>query len=152
MDNIMNTDTDTDTNTDNDNIMEINTDNIMEIDTDIIMTVYNNITPYLNTACAGCASYANDYIFNYYVGTYMMWITIHYLSANLYSEFCTDWSIYGFILFPFTAVTPWCKSLSWIIQKGTVVLDEGYLLLGTYFSLQLMKHLPINNNNNKKND
>lgn len=143
MDNIMNTDTDTD------NIMEINTDNIMEIDTDIIMTVYENVTPYLNTACTCCASYVNEYIFNYYVATYMLWITLHYLSANLYSEFCTDWSIYGFILFPFTAVTPWCKSLSWIIQKGTVVLDEGYLLLGTYFSLQLMKHLPINNNKNK---
>ena len=146
MNNIMNTDTDTD------NIMEINTDNIMEIDTDIIMTVYENVTPYLNTACTCCASYVNEYIFNYYVGTYMMWITLHYLSANLYSEFCTDWSIYGFILFPFTAVTPWCKSLSWIIQKGTVVLDEGYLLLGTYFSLQLMKHLPINNNNNNNNN
>lgn len=155
MDNIMNTDThtDTDTDTDMDMYMDTEMDTLMNsdtiMDTDIIMTVYNNITPYLNTACTGCASYANDYIFNYYVGTYMMWITLHYLSANLYSEFCTDWSIYGFILFPFTAVTPWCKSLSWIIQKGTVVLDEGYLLLGAYFSLQLMKHLPINNNKNK---
>ena len=50
MDNIMNTDTDTDT------------DNIMEINTDIIMTVYENVTPYLNTACTCCSSYVNEYI------------------------------------------------------------------------------------------
>tara|TARA_E500000331_G_C16906095_1_gene561282 strand:- start:206 stop:646 length:441 start_codon:yes stop_codon:yes gene_type:complete len=141
---------DTEPDIDNDSDTDNDTYNIM--DNDNVMIIYNFITPHLNHALSGCASYINEYVFNYYVGTYMLWITLHYLSANLYSEFCTDWSVTGFILFPFIAVTPWCKSLAWVIQKGTVVLDEGYLLLGTYFSLQLMKHLPINNNNKNKND
>jgi hypothetical protein len=40
------------------------------------------------------------------------------------------------------AITPWCKSLSWMIHKGNIILDEGYLILAGYISLQLMKHLP----------
>jgi len=103
---------------------------------------YENITPYVNSAYSSCSSYMSEYVFNYYVGTYLLWITLHYLAANLYSEFCTNWSIVGFITFPFMAITPWCKSLSWMIHKGNIILDEGYLLLAGYISLQLMKHLP----------
>jgi|TARA_B110000967_G_scaffold63879_2_gene65792 hypothetical protein len=82
------------------------------------------------------------FFFNYFTGAYFLWVLLHYASAHLYTSYCANWSILGFLFFPITAITPWCKTLSWIIQKGTVILNDGYTILGTYFTLKIANYFP----------
>lgn len=75
-------------------------------------------------------------IFNIF-GLYIIWILIHYISAQLYIKLCVPRTIFGFLLSPFTTATPHCIALRWAIYNGGISISNMWNALGLWF----MKHL-----------
>jgi hypothetical protein len=63
---------------------------------------------------------------------YAAWITIHYTSSHLYSTYCTNLSLWGFITSPIIVTTPVCRGLSWIIYTGSEKIFNMWNVGGTF--------------------
>ena len=63
---------------------------------------------------------------------YIVWISIHYISAHMYSEICTPYTIRGFLLSPFINGSPYCKALRWCIDNGSEAIQTMWIVSGTY--------------------
>ena len=72
-------------------------------------------------------------------GFYLLWITIHFVAAQLYPLACSPPSITGFLMSPFLVETPWCKGLRWIIGEGANVIQTMWIVLGTWFCSKLLR-------------
>ena len=59
------------------------------------------------------AKYLNNEIAKI-VGIYLMWITLHYVTSHLYVRLCVPLTWLGFMLSPFTAVSPHCQGFVWV--------------------------------------
>tara|TARA_Y100001970_G_C13807606_1_gene638307 strand:- start:138 stop:443 length:306 start_codon:yes stop_codon:yes gene_type:complete len=70
---------------------------------------------------------------------YLSWTTMHYFSAHLYSTYCTNWSVYGFITSPFLTVTPVCKGLGWFMYESSNTISNIFVLASTSLTLYLTK-------------
>ena len=70
-------------------------------------------------------------------GMYIIWCTLHYVSSQLYSYYCTPSSIIGFLIAPFIIATPQCTALRWCITHGADTIITMWILLGTWCSKKL---------------
>jgi hypothetical protein len=75
--------------------------------------------------------------FTAFFGVYIMWISLHYAGAHLYTAYCVPGTIIGFLLSPFTAVLPYCEALRWLIYYGGHSIIAMWILLGFW----LCKHI-----------
>ena len=66
-------------------------------------------------------------------GIYLLWIGLHYFSAHLYVKCCVPNTVFGFFMSPFMISTPHCQGLRWIVYHAASVIDNMWLLLGTWF-------------------
>jgi hypothetical protein len=80
----------------------------------------------------------NKLIFNT-LFLYASWIVIHYISSHTYSTYCTNYSLWGFIISPIMSSTPACRGLSWIIYNGSDKIFNMWNLIGALFLNQLTK-------------
>lgn len=71
-------------------------------------------------------------------GVYLFWIGLHYFSAHLYTEFCTPKTFFGFLLSPLLVPSPQCKAIRWVLFNGAIIIDNMWLLLGTWFCSKLL--------------
>jgi hypothetical protein len=69
---------------------------------------------------------------------YMLWITIHYISAHLYAYLCTPLTISGYLLTPFFVNAPHCQGLRWGLNHGAEAINVLWLILGTWFTTKLV--------------
>lgn len=83
------------------------------------------------------------YIFLSVSGTYLLWILLHYIASHLYVRFCTPVSIIGFIISPFLTATPQCQGLRWVIYNGANMINNMWVIIGTWVCSTL---LIVNNN------
>jgi hypothetical protein len=67
-------------------------------------------------------------------GVYIMWISLHYAAAHLYTAYCVPATFWGFILSPFTAVIPYCEGLRWLIYYGGHSIIAMWVILGFWLS------------------
>tara|TARA_Y100000389_G_scaffold184407_1_gene202825 strand:- start:12741 stop:13073 length:333 start_codon:yes stop_codon:yes gene_type:complete len=65
-------------------------------------------------------------------GIYVIWTSVHYISAHLYVKFCTPLSFMGFIAAPFIVASPHCSGLRWCIQEGSRILTSMWVVLGSW--------------------
>ena len=72
-----------------------------------------------------------------FVYLYFTWISLHYLSAHLYTTYCTPGNLYGFIASPFMITLPHCQAFRWIIHTSGDTIMNMWLLLGAWFILRL---------------
>ena len=72
------------------------------------------------------------------VGMYLVWIVLHYISAQLYAEFCTPKTIQGFLLSPFYAISPQCKSLRWIIYNSGSSIEAMWFIAASFVLSRLI--------------
>lgn len=68
-----------------------------------------------------------------------MWITLHYISSQLYGQFCTHLSFMGFLVSPFIVKTPYCIALRWCINKGADSIDTMWIVLGIWLASFLIE-------------
>jgi len=80
-------------------------------------------------------------------GIYGFWILAHFISAHLYTEFCTPKTFIGFISSPLLASSPHCNGLRWMINEGANSINAMWIILGTWF---IGSFATSNNNNTKK--
>jgi hypothetical protein len=65
-------------------------------------------------------------------GIYLLWIMMHYFSAHLYIKFCVPNTFIGFIMSPFMIATPHCQGLRWIVYNSAGVINNMWILIGTW--------------------
>ena len=63
---------------------------------------------------------------------YFIWTALHYASSQAYTVYCTPKTFTGYILSPFIATTAHCKALRWVTYHGGNVIENMWLILGTW--------------------
>jgi len=71
-------------------------------------------------------------------GIYLVWIILHYISCHLYVYFCVPNTIIGFLMSPFMTATPHCLGLRWIIYNAANMINNMWLILGTWVCSTLL--------------
>jgi hypothetical protein len=59
-------------------------------------------------------------------------ILVHYLGANLYTQFCTSQTLKGLLMSPFLVPAPHCQGLRWVVYNGAMRMNATWLLLGSH--------------------
>jgi hypothetical protein len=62
----------------------------------------------------------------------LLWIFLHYFSAQLYVKFCVPNTVYGFIMSPFMISTPHCQGLRWIVYNAANIINNMWILIGAW--------------------
>jgi len=65
---------------------------------------------------------------------YVIWIILHYSASHLYIYLCAPKTFWGFIVSPFMSVTPQCQALRWVIYNGANMINNMWIVLGTWLS------------------
>jgi hypothetical protein len=78
-------------------------------------------------------------------GIYLLWICLHYFSSHLYIKFCVPNTIFGFFMSPFMISTPHCQGLRWIVYNAAGVINNMWILIGTWLYSMIWI---FNNDNN----
>ena len=65
-------------------------------------------------------------------GIYLLWILLHYVAAQLYIKFCVPNTFVGFLMSPFMTATPHCQGLRWIIYNAANMINNMWIILGTW--------------------
>ena len=69
---------------------------------------------------------------------YLFWIILHYFSAQLYVYYCAPRGFYGFLISPFLVAAPHCRAIRWIIHNGGNMVDNMWLILGTWLCSKII--------------
>ena len=70
-------------------------------------------------------------------GVYLLWIALHYVASHLYIKLCVPNNWYGFIISPFLTATPHCKGLRWIVYNGADMINNMWLIIGSWICSNL---------------
>ena len=65
-------------------------------------------------------------------GIYLVWIFLHYIASHLYVRLCVPSTIFGFLLSPFMTATPHCQGLRWIVYNAANIINNMWVILGTW--------------------
>jgi hypothetical protein len=78
-------------------------------------------------------------------GIYLIWICLHYFASHLYVRLCVPTNFYGFLLSPFLIATPYCVGLRWLIYTGANVINNMWVLLGTWIcsNISIFNHSSV---------
>lgn len=72
-------------------------------------------------------------------GIYILWICLHYFASHLYVKFCVPTTVMGFLLSPFMTATPHCHGLRWIVYNAANVINNMWIVCGTWACSTLLK-------------
>ena len=71
----------------------------------------------------------------------LIWISLHYLAANIYPKFCAEFTAIGFIKSIFVATSPYCIALRWIIYNGGASINMMWTSIGIWITGKVFKNL-----------
>jgi len=116
----------------NDNISPENVIKDMNIETSKykLMIINDNLYNFLVSSTHICLKFGN--IILKVSGIYLLWICLHYFSAHLYIKFCVPDTIFGFLMSPFMIATPHCQGLRWIVYNAAGIINNMWILIGTW--------------------
>jgi hypothetical protein len=95
-----------------------------------------------------------SYIYNMFVffiksyGIYLIWIFLHYTSSHLYVYLCVPKTIIGFIMSPFMTSSPHCQGIRWIVYNTANMINNMWLIFGTWICSNIFSINNVNNVNN----
>jgi hypothetical protein len=69
---------------------------------------------------------------------YLFWIMLHYFSTQMYVYYCAPRGIYGFLISPFLVAAPHCRAIRWIIHNGGNMVDNMWIILGTWLCSKII--------------
>ena len=78
-----------------------------------------------------------QYIYNA-SSLYLFWIMLHYFSAQLYVYYFAPRGFYGFLISPFLVAAPHCRAIRWIIHNGGNMVDNMWIILGTWLCSKII--------------
>jgi len=74
---------------------------------------------------------------NSVAGLYILWMVLHFVSANLYVYYCAHMSLFGFFMSPVLASAPHCRAIRWVLNSGAQSIDAMWIVLGTWVCSKL---------------
>jgi hypothetical protein len=74
---------------------------------------------------------------NSIAGLYILWMVLHFVSANLYVYYCAHMSVFGFLMSPVLASAPHCRAIRWVLNSGAQSIDAMWIVLGTWVCSKL---------------
>lgn len=74
-------------------------------------------------------------------GFFILWVTLHFIAANLYSRFCAEQSLFGYIKSIFIAQVPHCVAMRWIIYNGGNVINSMWLSIAVWFTTKIFNKI-----------
>jgi len=78
-------------------------------------------------------------------GIYVFWMVVHFLSANLYAQYCTHFSTTGAFMSLLQVSSPHCIAFRWGISTGGNVITQMWCILGVWISGKIFKNFFENN-------
>lgn len=90
----------------------------------MVMTAFKVAKPYL-------------LVVNSVAGLYILWMVLHFVSANLYVYYCAHMSLFGFLMSPVLASAPHCRAIRWVLNSGAQSIDAMWIVLGTWVCSKL---------------
>jgi len=72
-------------------------------------------------------------------GVFVLWICLHYISANIYPYYCAETGFTGFIKSVFVAQAPHCIALRWVIYHGGIAINSMWITIAIWFSSKLLR-------------
>ncbi len=123
----------------NENEIEIENDSVYQ-DKDIELDKFKHNSDYILEKIYNLSIYLQHFIkFIFGVGgIYLLWIFLHYFASHLYVKFCVPTTIVGFLLSPFMVATPHCQGLRWIVYNAANVINNMWILCGTWICSTLL--------------
>jgi len=82
-------------------------------------------------------------------GVYILWILLHYVASHLYVKLCVPNTIIGFIMSPFMTATPHCQGLRWIVYNAASMINNMWIILGTWVCTTVLRVNPDISHENK---
>jgi hypothetical protein len=76
-------------------------------------------------------------------GISIIWITIHYTAANLYSTYCAELTVVGFVKSVFIAQEPHCVAMRWIIYNGGNMINSMWLSIAVWITTKVFNNLVL---------
>ena len=76
-------------------------------------------------------------VVNSVAGLYILWMVLHFVSANLYVYYCANMSLFGFLMSPVLASAPHCRAIRWVLNSGAQSIDAMWIVLGTWVCSKL---------------
>lgn len=74
-------------------------------------------------------------------GFFVLWVTIHFMAANLYSRFCAEPTLLGYIKSIFIAQAPHCIAMRWIIYNGGNVINSMWLSIAMWLTTKVFNKI-----------
>ena len=71
-------------------------------------------------------------------GIYVFWISLHWLSSELYMRHCVGRTLYEVLISPFVAPLPHCVAMRWIINNGGRKMEMMWIVLGKWLIERLI--------------
>ncbi len=68
---------------------------------------------------------------------YGVCIISHYMSSHLYTNYCVEASLTGFLLSPLMTMSPHCQALRWVIYNGGYSINMMWFILGNWLLSKL---------------
>ena len=91
----------------------------------VVKTTAISTTPYIKKAFAVSS-------------IYLFWVTLHFVTAQLYVRYCAHPTIYGFLISPFLISAPHCAAMRWVFTKGGTLIDGMWIILGTWLCSKII--------------
>jgi len=95
-----------------------------EMRENVVVTAFKVAKPYLVAV-------------NSIAGLYILWMILHFISANLYVYYCAHMSLFGFLMSPILASAPHCRAIRWVLNSGAQSIDAMWIVLGTWVCSKL---------------
>jgi len=114
----------------------------------------NNISNSLFEKSYYCVNYS--FIFLYKTikivirisGVYLLWIFLHFCASYLYTKLCVPTTFVGLLMSPFLTATPHCQGLRWVIYNGANIINNMWIVVGTWLCANIMG---LNNDSQRDN-
>jgi len=142
-------DAESDIDLDNDDIQDLDcdTDDYVDVGTDSEDDDYVDETRVCNDMVAMSSPYILEMAekgrscVQYMYGAsslYLFWIMLHYFSTQMYVYYCAPRGFYGFFISPFLVAAPHCRAIRWIIHNGGNMVDNMWIILGTWLCSKII--------------
>jgi hypothetical protein len=71
-------------------------------------------------------------------GVFLLWIFLHFFASYLYTKLCVPTTLFGLIMSPFLTSTPHCQGLRWVIYNGANIINNMWIVVGTWLCANIM--------------
>lgn len=104
----------------------------------------NNISNTRIDNCYYCINYSCKFLYKtikFFIkisGVYILWIILHFFASYLYTKLCVPTTFVGLLMSPFLTATPHCQGLRWVIYNGANIINNMWLVIGTWICANIM--------------